>query len=148
MAQIHGHNAFFALYDAAGASQNLSGNGNDITITETVANLENTGFGANSIQRSSSGLYDFKLSFKAWADDASGNGNMRVFTALKSVGTTFCMAPGGSGTATASPIKYTGCIVVDDSAVSTPVAGLVTVTATMSERAGSLTSSCSWSSIF
>ena len=149
MAQIHGHNAFFAVMDSAGASQNMSStNGNDITLSETVKNLENTGFGAISIQRAASGLFDFKLTAKFWADDASGVGNMRVFGALKGTATTFCFAPGGSLTGSTSPMKYTACALVDDVAYNSPVGGLVTVTVTMSERAGSLTSSCAWTNIF
>ena len=143
MANLHGKNAFLAVEDSTSASRSLTGDGNSVTLTESVANPENLAFGDGSVQRSASGLSDFRLSFEGFANDAA-NTNLAVLNGLKGACTMVCFAPNGSG---GTNVKYTACAVVDDFEISAPVNGIVTFRGTLSQGSGSLTKSTSWTTV-
>mgnify|MGYP001560787129 CR=1 FL=1 len=145
MSNIHGKNCFIAVEDSTSASRNLSGDGNSVTLTESVANPEITGFSDGNVQRAGSGLTDSRFSIEGWSNDAA-NTNLAVLSALKNACTMICFAPNGSG-ATASPVKYTACVILDDYEINAPVAGISTYRVTFSQSSGSLTKSTSWATL-
>ena len=144
MANIHGKQTFIAFEDSSSASRNLSGDGNSVTMSESINNPENTGFGDNNVQRTGSGLNDAKFSYEGWANDTATTANMAVLAALKGLPTMICYAPNGSLVGAASPVKYTACVIVDDTELRAPVEGLVVCRASFSLMSGSVTKSTSW----
>lgn len=138
MANIHGKNCSIALVNTAGTSVNISGDGNNCLLTESVNNPEVTGFGDNSVQRAGSGLGDAKFQYEGWGGDDSASGNLAVFTGSGINGYISLLTFGPAGSATGA-IKYTACMLVDSSEVRSPVAGLVTARATFSLASGSVT---------
>ena len=137
MANIHGKNASFRIQlSTCTAASPLTNDGNNTTLTESVNNPENTGFGDNSVQRAASGLNDAKLTYEGWAQDDSGSGNLVAFFAAKGVGIAASYGPAGSA---AGAVQYSACWVIDDSEIRSPVAGLTVARATFSLASGSVT---------
>ncbi len=148
MSEIHGKNTFFAIMDSAAASRNISGDGNSVTMSESVNNPENTGFGDSNVQRAGSGLNDAKFTYEGWANDTATTANMAVLAALKGLGTMIAYAPGGSLVGAASPVKYTACVLIDDVELRSPVESLVVCRASFSLMSGSVTKGTSWATTF
>jgi len=144
MANIHGRNAFVAFVDAAGASQNLSGDGNNCLLTESVNNPERTSFGMSNVARAGSGLNDAKFQYEGWANDTATTGNMAVFAGLKGTITQIAYAPSGSIVGSTCPVKYCACMLIDSAEIRAPVAGLVTMRATLSLASASIVKSACW----
>lgn len=136
MPRIHGHDAFFALTDATGACQTIHSDGNEIVLTYNQDNPEQTAFGMNNISRAASGLGDARMTYAGWAQHAA-NSNLLLLagSALRGKITLITFGPGGS---TSGCPKYTACMLIEDSEVSTPVKGIVTIRASFSLGSGSV----------
>ena len=137
MANIHGKNTSVALVDAAGVSRNISGDGNNCTLSESVNNPENTGFGDNSVQRAGSGLNDAKFSYEGWANDAADT-NLALLTGSGIKGYITLLTYGPAGSATGA-VKYSACMLIDDGEVRTSPEGLAVARASFSLASGSVT---------
>lgn len=82
MGQIHGKNALFYFEDATGASADLSADGNNIILSESVINPEVSIFADEYIARSASGISDAKISYEGWANNATGL-NLDIFNQMR-----------------------------------------------------------------
>ena len=71
--QIHGKNTILKLWDVAGASQNVSGDLNNVTLSVTKDNPDTTTFG-NSFNQRISGMRDYSLQCTAIYNAESGSG--------------------------------------------------------------------------
>ncbi len=78
---IHGKNALFYFEDATGASADLSGDGNNIILFETVVNPEVTAFADKNVQRSACGISNTKISYEGWANNETGL-NLDIFNQM------------------------------------------------------------------
>lgn len=92
---IHGKNALLYFEDATGASANLSGDGNNITLSELVTNPEVSVIGDGYVQRSGSGLSDVKITYEGWANDTAGL-NLDIFSQMRKLQGLVRFAPSGS----------------------------------------------------
>ncbi len=136
MGNIHGKNAWITL-TLATTTYNITGDGNNCTLTESENHPEITGYGDNDTQRSASSMGDCKFSYEGWAGDDSASGNLQMLSGslLKSLIFTLTFGPAGSGTGN---VKYSACMIKDDGEVRAPVAGLVTARGSFSLASGSL----------
>lgn len=137
--QSHGRAAEFHIEDSGGTIRDVSTDLNDITIDITVNNPEDTAFGDTFITRSASGLRDYSMSVSGWYDDTASTGIETVLQGILAEIGVFKYLPGGSVTGNRI---YSGCVVLDSYGVTSPVDGMITLTAAFSGAAGSLTTAC------
>lgn len=137
MALIHGKNGFVSI-TLATTTYNITGDGNNCSLTDSENHPESTAYGTNNVSRSPSSLGDNKFTYEGWASTDAASGTLEVLSGslLKGNMVTITFGPGGSGT---GAIKYSACMVRDDGEVTAPVDNLVKARASFSLGSGSLT---------
>lgn len=137
--QIHGRNTILELWDAAGASQGVSGDLNNVTLSWSRSNADVTTFGNTYTQRIS-GMRDYNLQCTAIYNAESASGVNAVLAGLlnASLNTLFKWYP---ATKTTGCEYWTGCTLVQAYQEGAPVNGAVTLTFTLEGSTGSLSAS-------
>ncbi len=135
--QVHGKNSILVIWDATGASRNVSGDMNSITMTWSRDNTDSTTFGQDSTQRVP-GIYDAKLTGGAIfsGQDTTGIDAVMANIMAASLNTLVHYLPAGSRSG--SPL-YSGCFLVDQWEISGAVKSTVAATWSFSLASGSLT---------
>ncbi len=136
MPQIHGKNSFFRFEDTTGASVNLSGDGTNVTLTESVRNVENNAIDSEYTCRGPCGLSDANVSYQGWANSTSGL-NLDIFSTMKKRQGLVVYAPGGSESSNRG-IRYAACMRMVDSEIQSPVGSIVAVQASFELSSGSV----------
>lgn len=139
MAKIHARNSSFYVDDSSGASQALTGDLNQITLTWTHGNAEVTTFGNDTVQRISS-LRDVTLKGTAIWNSGTTQAPC-VLNGLMSGSSISRIQwfPAGSGNTACK--FYTGCMLIDSYEEVGPVGGPVAVSFSFQMAAGSLSAS-------
>src|SRR5512139_2090680 len=135
--QVHGKNSLFILWDATGASRNVSGDMNSITMTWTRDNTDSTTFGQDSTQRVP-GIYDAKMTGGAIFSGQDTTGIDAVMAAIMAASNNTLVHYLPAGSRSGSPL-YSGCFLVDQWEISGAVGGTVAATWSFSLASGSLT---------
>lgn len=138
MPKVAGRDTYIKLYSGStGASNNISGDGNSVTISWSAEAPETTGFTNRQRTRLTGGIRDVALDMNGYWN-TSVNAVDQLFDEIK--GGTGCpmllIAMGGSSAG--SPV-YTACVVMTTYNVEAPYDGVVTWTAAFSLRSGSIT---------
>lgn len=128
---IHGHKTYFALEDSAGATlRNLSPFLNSVKLTQKNDTSDVTVFGAEG-HAYQVGLTDGTIELAGFYDTTALVGSDTVLQSLVGYDTnTMTFAYGEQGNTAGLP-KKTGECVLDTYAESSPVADIVTFTATL-----------------
>jgi len=135
--QVHGKNSLLIIWDANGASQNVSGDMNSIALAWTRTNTDSTTFGQNSIQRVP-GIYDAKLNGGAIFNALNATGIDDVMSQVMAASLNTLVAYYPAGSRTGSPL-YTACYLVDNWNLTAAVNATVAATWSFSLASGSLT---------
>jgi len=135
--QVHGKNSILVIWDANGASRNVSGDMNSITATWTRDNTDSTTFGQDSIQRVP-GIYDYKLTGGAIFSGADTSGIDAVMAGIMAASLNTLVQYLPAGSRSGSPV-YTACMLVDQWELSGEVKSTVAATWSFSLASGSLT---------
>lgn len=135
--KITGSNVFLAIEDPSGASRNISGLGNSITLSFEKEEVEVTTFGQSTRERLPGGLNDWELSFDGFYEpDSSGVGKL-LWDIFNAGGATLIkLAPNGSS---ASQPYYAASAKLTGYEISFELEEAVALTATFVARAGSMT---------
>jgi len=137
--QVIGKNAVLALDNGAGASQLVSGDISDSTISLGADTPENTAYGDAAHSFQTGGLLTEGLSLNGWFNDTATTGLETILTGIGAGGSTrYIVHPAGT---TAGYRKWTACAVLQNFDVGVPVADMVNITATFVIRAGSTSAS-------
>ncbi len=137
--QTIGKLATLALDDGTGASQLVSGDISDSTLTFGADTPENTAYGDPAHSFQTGGLLTEGLSLNGWFNDTATTGLETILSGIGSGGSTrYIVHPAGS---TAGYRKWTACAVLQNFELGIPVGDMVNVTATFVIRAGSTSAS-------
>lgn len=137
MAKLTATNVSLYVEDATGASRSISGQGNSISLSFELEEIETTTFGSHTRERLPGGLVDWELTFDGFFDAASGAIGDWLYGILNQGGATFIqLGPAGSATGTlryAASAKLTGLEIPMD------LGDAIGLSATFVARAGSMT---------
>src|SRR5437868_2716837 len=128
---LHGKDTYFSLEDSAGSTlRNLSPYVNSVEFSRSNDTHDNTTFGAEG-HTFQTGLTNGTISIAGFWDKTALVGSATVLDSLLDLDTptlTFEYGPEGN---TATNVKYTGECILQDFSYSSPVADLVSFTATL-----------------
>lgn len=136
MGHIMGCNGYFAIEDSSAASQNISGDGNQVSMKFTADAPETVTLGSCTKKRLSGGLKDVSFDFSGYWNATATSGIDAIFYGILGGSSRVVWCPNGS--LSGCPL-YTTCVVCTDYSVNSPADGIVTATATFVNRTGSLT---------
>jgi len=114
----------------------VSGDTNTSTLSLTAETPETTAYGDNTRTRAASGLRDWNLSANCLFNDTATTGIETVLSGILGGSSMLKWGPAGS---TSGNVSYTGCCIVSDYSIESPVEGMVTLSFTATARAGSMT---------
>lgn len=138
MPQVHGRNSVLHVWDSSGTSRSLTGDMTNVTLSWSRTNSEMTAFTDDTVQRLS-GIRDATLTGAAvWNNDTNQIETVLQGLLTASANTLLRYFPAGciSGSA-----FYTGCFLLNQYQVQSPVDGVVTATFAFEISSGSLTAS-------
>ena len=135
--QVHGKKSLMVVWDATGASRNVSGDMNSITLTWSRENPDSTTFGQDSTQRVA-GIYDAVLTGAAIFNTADSTGIDAVMSNILSSSLNSLVQYFPAGSQSGSPV-YSGCYLCDQWEISGEVRSTVAATWSFSLASGSLT---------
>jgi len=135
--QVHGKNSKLYIWDANGASRDVSGDMNSITATWSRDNTDSTTFGQDSIQRVP-GIYDYKLTGGAIFSGADTTGIDAVMAGVMAASLNTLVHYMPAGARSGSPL-YSACMLVDQWELSGEVKSTVAATWSFSLASGSVT---------
>ncbi len=147
---IQGRHASFRVHDVDGGNITLTGDGNEVTLSLTMAAVENHTFG-DKWMKTLPDISDYTVSFSGYyrggAADSNASKLMAIYNA-SAPDTSFKFSPAGSiPTACAACPNYAGCVTMTGLDVTTPTGGMVALSFNLRARTGSLTCTTgSWSS--
>jgi hypothetical protein len=138
-AYVHGRNAVVHIDDATGASRNLSGDMNSVTIAWSKDNPTVTTFGDNHQQRVP-GIGDATLNgaFIWNGDDQVASSIAQLFLDIQNASTINLIKVAPAGSVTGCPL-YTACWVLSAFDINAPVSGVVAGTFAWQLASGSVT---------
>jgi hypothetical protein len=138
------------LHDTAGANIDLSGDGNEVTLSLTSATVENSTYGSQWMETLSD-ISDYTVSYSGYfrgGGASSTASKLMLIYGASAANTSFKFSPAGSmPTACATCPNYAGCVNMTGLEVATPTGGMVTLSFSLRARTGSLTCTTgSWAS--
>lgn len=135
MAKTVARNASLYVWDSAAACRAISGYVNQVTLSYTAEAPEVTSFGDDNRTRLPNGLKDYELTFDAFFSTGANEVDA-IFSGILGGSTYFIFSPTGSSTCS---IQYSACAVCTSYEMNFGVEDAATVSATIVNRAGSLT---------
>jgi len=139
MANMHGKNSVIVLYDSGGASQNLSGDTNNVSLQWSRDNPDITTFGKDTVHRLA-GLRDYTLSVTGISNNAGSATSDTLDDIMTGSGyTTFKYYPYGNVTAGCE--FWTGSAILSSYEETSPLNGPVGFSYVLQAGSGSLTAS-------
>ena len=132
--QVVGHNAFITI-ETSNVARAMRGDTNTVSLSWSAETPENTAYGDTTRTRLG-GLKDVSLDYSGFFNDTATTGIDTILAATLGSQTTIVFGPAGS---TGGYLKITGCYIVSEYSIDTPVDGMVTVSFTAVHSAGSLT---------
>lgn len=138
MGKIHGRNAKLFIDDSSGACQDLSADGNSITLNLTQANFDATTFADLGRQRVE-GLTDATLDFSGIFNSGASRA-VSVFSEMYGA-SDYRRVQFTPASTTGCPI-FTGCFLLSAFNNNAPLEGVTTISATFEQASASLTAAC------
>lgn len=135
MPKVAGRNTFIKINDSTGTCQNISGDGNTVTINWSAEAPETTGFGATEKVRLPGGIEDVTIDLSGYWNATATSGIDTILSGILGGSTIITIAPGGSSGG--SP-NYTACAVLLNYNVEAAYDGVVGYTANFALCSGSM----------
>ena len=138
MPQVHGRNSILHVWDSAGTSRNMTADMSNITLSWTRNNVNSTTMSKETNQRFP-GIRDATLTGTAvWNTDTNQVDGIMSALMAASLNTLLRYIPGPCTTGCAF---YTGCFLINQWQVQSPLEGMVTAQFAFQISSGSLSAS-------